>query len=64
MSPIGAMPDGSHMYLYLPKEQEKVVKYGDCPSSFNLWYPDLMLMSERYLNSANLGNMLLRVGPL
>ena len=35
---------GSHIYLYLPKGQEKVVRYDDCSPSFKLWYPELALM--------------------
>ena len=63
ISPASATPNSSCMHLYLPKVQEKVVKYDDCLSSLKLWYPDLPLISIRYLTPANLSKMLLRVGP-
>ena len=36
VSLVGATSEGNHIYLYLPKVQEKVVKYDDCSSSIKL----------------------------
>ena len=46
-SPAGATPNGSHLYLYLTKGQEKVVKDDDHSSTFNLWYIELVLIGVR-----------------
>ena len=36
--PAGATINGSHIYLYLPKGQQKAVRYNDCSSNFKLFY--------------------------
>ena len=62
-SPADATPNGSHMYLYVPEGQEKVVSYDGCSSSFKL-YSELMLISMSHLTQASQCKMLLRVRPL
>ena len=65
ISPDGATPNGSSMYLYLPKGQEKVIKYYDyTSSSLSCGTLGLHQWIMRYLTSANLSKMSLRVRSL
>ena len=62
--PVGAASNGSIVYLYLPNEQENVIKYDDFSLSFSLQYPELMSISMRYLTPASLRSMSFSVEPL
>ena len=49
ISPTGAAPSGSHLYLYLPKWQANVVRYNDFSSNFRLWFPEPASIIDKYL---------------
>ena len=63
LSPAGAAPNGSHLYLYLPNQQANV-RYDDLLSSLRLWYLELASMSERYLTLLSFGYMSFSMGSL
>ena len=62
ISAADATPNVSCICLYLPKGKEKW--YDGSSSSFQLWYPELTLMSMRSLTPTSLSKMLLRVRPM
>ena len=64
ISPAGAAPNGSHLYLYLPNWQTNVVRYDAFSSSLKLCYLELASRSERYLMLSNFGNISFSVGPM
>ena len=64
ISPTGAVPRGSYLYLYLPNWQANVVRYDDILSNFRLWYPELASIIDKYLTLFSLSSILFNVGPL
>ena len=64
MSPAGAAPIGSDLYLYLPNWHANVIRYDDLSSNFSLWYLELASMSDRYLKLLGFGHMSFSLGPL
>ena len=64
MSPAGAAPNGSCLYLYLQNWHENMVRYDDCSSNLRLWYLELSFIRDKYFALVTFGNILLRVDPL
>ena len=64
MSPMWAAPNGSLLYLYLPKWHPNVVRYDDLLSNFRLWYLELTFIRDKYFTLFNFGKISLSVGPL
>ena len=64
ISPVGAAPNGSHFYQYLPNWHVNVVRYDDLPSGLSLWYTELKSIRDKYFTLCNFGKISLRVGLL
>ena len=64
ISPAGAAPNSSLLYLYLPNWHVNVVRYDDLSSNLRLWWPDLASIRERYFTLFSFRKISLSVGPL
>ena len=64
MSPAGAAPNGSCLYLYLSNWHENAVRCNALLSNFRLWYPELASMIDMYLMLLSFGSMSFSMDPL